>query len=371
MKKAILLSVAALIMMPLAAQVRTGEPPGDYLPECKYDSLSNYIDKEKIKAYIGQEFQVLPGSRYSLLGYGYIDRAGNNLPSMMSKVNYDEICGKILRCTNAFKQEKYSTPLYYLELTDQQGQKYIYQHTGIKSEFYFLVLGYQKKFEKTHKDKEYECRISLRLTDFNTGESVVVERGSKLRFEEIIFNTKDDRLDYLYSDDNGHVVGFRESSLEDLKELDGKLSPLEEIKARNTTILDRVAYIKAILPDTWMVDVGTDAVVKMELYDICKKMNYSLSLVRGMTFTWEKDKERKDIYNFKYADYGEPFASFTGVTGYLKPGTKLVPGKKYKIVGGETLDHLPLDQIGFTDEERTIVCCGFFVAKDIEVEPAE
>ena len=361
MKKVALLFVAAFIMMPVYAQVRimTEDPPSDYLPDCKYDSLRNYLDIEQIQAYVGQEFQVLPVKMCSLRGYDNIARAGKKLPGPLSKVDYKELCGKILRCTDAFKRVEHSVPFYYLELTDQQGKKYIYEYTRIESFFYFLVLGYQKKFEQTHAGKSYECKDTRVAHDHGTGESVVVKPGRSLKFEEVVFNMKEDKINYIFSDENGRMLCFDN---EDLPHIDKK----------KVTVEVNIAEFAFLLTDDYP-QYRTDKKVRDDigkaLYDTARTCAEPVKLLKRMVFACDK-AESDGMCRFMYYNPNGTIPIVAFVIGKLKAGQKVEVGKEYVITRGTVAVDFIRENFGVEDD-LSALCAGIFAFRDIEMEPAE
>lgn len=204
-----------IMMIPMIAwaQVRVAKPVPKMLEDCPYDSTKNYVKKEQIRCLIGQELQVLPLQDYNQRdGYRYIVKGNKKLPDILSSIEYNELLGKVLLCTDAFSREKYGLYDYYLELKDNSnGDTYYYKFSELKEKFYFLVLGYKDKFEHDNRGQMFIFKgAALRLHDFNTGEQVVTEPKQQYIFQEMIFNAKDNELGYLFTDEQSHLLCFDE-----------------------------------------------------------------------------------------------------------------------------------------------------------------
>lgn len=204
-----------MVLLPLAvcAQVRIAEPVPKMLEDFPYDSTTNYVKKEQIRCLVGQELQVLPLRDYNQRdGYRYIVKGNKKFPDFFTKIEYNELIGKVLACTDAFSREKNGLYDYYLELKDNSnGDTYYYEFSEVQNDFYFLVLGYKEKFERDCRGKTFLFKGSaLRFYDFNTGEKVVAMPKQQYVFQEIIFNSKDNELGFLFTDGQSHLLCFDE-----------------------------------------------------------------------------------------------------------------------------------------------------------------
>lgn len=207
--------LAFMVLLPLAlcAQVRIAEPAPKMLEDFPYDSTTNYVKKEKVRCLIGQELHVLPLRDYNQRdGYRRIVKGNKEFPSFFTHIEYDNLLGKVLTCTDAFSHEKYGLTSYYLELKDNSnGDIYYYEFSEVKSNFYFLILGYKEKFEHDCCGKTFLFKgASLSFHDFNTGEKVVAEPKQKYVFREMIYNSKNNELGYLFTDEKSHLLCFDE-----------------------------------------------------------------------------------------------------------------------------------------------------------------
>lgn len=211
--KKVLAFIMVLLPLALCAQVRIVEPVPKMLEDFPYDSTTNYVKKEQIRCLVGQELQVLPLREYNQRdGYRYIVKGNKKFPDFFTKIEYNELLGKVLACTDAFSREKNGLYDYYLELKDNSnGDTYYYEFSELQNDFYFLVLGYKDKFEHDNCGQTFIFKgAALRFYDFNTGEKVVAEPKQQYIFQEMIFNAKGNELGYLFTDELSHLLCFNE-----------------------------------------------------------------------------------------------------------------------------------------------------------------
>lgn len=162
-----------------------------------YDSLTNYLSREKISSYIGQYFYVKPKNE-RLRDGGYKDfythpeeeRSFAYKADKYGNTYYNNLAGKTFKVIDVVKGKGV---LYndFIKLSDGKDEFY-YLYTNYEHSFPFLVIGHIEKLKKEYARRWYYFTNAPDeyWNDFRTGLPVPLISGSTWFCQDIILDNK-------------------------------------------------------------------------------------------------------------------------------------------------------------------------------------
>lgn len=272
MKKALAI-IAVLLPFMACAQVAVVSPPQEMERAFAYDSLTNVIEAKHIQAYIGQQLQFLP-PRYNL-GYSgiYGYKKGKKTDE---RPKQEELEGKVFTIVDYTTIEFAGTTSYYLILQNPTTKKEYFYILATDADMVFsdiILLGYQEKFVRTHKDKIYVWKGPGKdLQDMEVSNKVPIKPNECLKFHNLIYNSKERELGYQFTDMNGSMVY--------IGKIDFKLSLLEKEKYDEYIArFDEASVRRAMAGDYW-VGMDEDLLFLSQGYpDHTNRTSYNKQLV--------------------------------------------------------------------------------------------
>jgi hypothetical protein len=244
MKKA--LAIIMVLPMLACAQVAVVSPPQEMERAFAYDSLTNVIEAKHIQAYIGQQLQFLP-PKYDM---GYTGIYGYNKGKKTDeRPQREELEGKVFTIVDYKTIGTGLTTSYYLILQNPTTKKEYFYVLATDADMVFsdiILLGYQEKFVRTHKDKIYVWKGPGKdLQDMEVSNKVPIKPNECLKFHNLIYNTKERELGYQFTDMNGSMVY--------IGKIDFKLSLLEKEKYDEYIArFDEASVRRAMAGDYWV-----------------------------------------------------------------------------------------------------------------------
>ena len=271
--KKVLAFIIVLLPFMVCAQVAVVSPPQEMERAFVYDSLTNVIEAKHIQAYIGQQLQFLP-PRYNL-GYSgiYGYKKGKKTEE---RPKQEELEGKVFTIVDYTTIEFAGTTSYYLILQNPTTKKEYFYILATDADMVFsdiILLGYQEKFVRTHKDKIYVWKGPGKdLQDMEVSNKVPIKPNECLKFHNLIYNSKERELGYQFTDMNGSMVY--------ISKIDFKLSLLEKEKYDEYIArFDEASVRRAMAGDYW-VGMDEDLLFLSQGYpDHTNRTSYNKQLV--------------------------------------------------------------------------------------------
>lgn len=186
--------------------------------EIAYDSLTNYLDRNKIKAYIGQQLYVKPKSE-SLTDGGYEDfytKPNADIKNIYAPIGqdleasqYDNLAGRTFTVLDIVKGvgKEYND---FLKLTDGEDEIY-YLYTPYSTSFPFITLGYLEKLKNNHIGKlfYFTTDVNEYWPDFENGKDVHLISRELWKCTDIILEGKYlNHLECILKNDKGETISI-------------------------------------------------------------------------------------------------------------------------------------------------------------------
>jgi len=198
MRKIILILAVSTVAISVFGQINV-KAPAKKQAVIQYDSLTNYLAVENVKAYVGQHLYVMPKSE-NLRDFGYegfFTSPENDSKTTYSKAStysrnskYESLVDRVFKVTNVISQKgKYYGEDTFLEIVDSKDTLY-YLYPDYESSFAFLTKGYKDKLDKTYVGKNFYFTNAPDefWHDFETGDKVKLESGALWECTEIVLD---------------------------------------------------------------------------------------------------------------------------------------------------------------------------------------
>ncbi len=181
------------------------------IPKVKYDSTKNFLEKDEIYGYIGQELYLKPLNK-DLRDYGYRGFSIEYPSIYNNNYNYSKIADKYF-IVEKIEKAKFGFDYFVLTLKEKsKGEKYYYvSDHSYDFNFPFLAVGYVDKLKRNNVGKQFIVRGETRLkdgpvTDINTGKILNFENGSVWKCNDITLDSEYFTLCILLVNDKNESV---------------------------------------------------------------------------------------------------------------------------------------------------------------------